>query len=171
MLTIGKLLCLSAMHEGKRVTYVPSYGSEVRGGTAHCHVVISEEPIYNPMVEKADSLIILNELSFERFAPQVGDGGLLIVNSSLVDSSGYARRDSVTMVAVPATETAAELGNTLVANVVMLGAFVRASSLFSDESVMQALEEALTGEKRRFLEPNRKAYAVGSGLAEKAIGG
>ena len=109
VLSLGKLLCISAMAEGKTVTYLPSYGAEVRGGTANCQVTISSGSIYSPLVERADSLIILNQLSYDRFAARLREGGLMVVNSSAIDAregNGDGR-----MVAVPATELAAQMGS------------------------------------------------------------
>ena len=94
VMTMGKLFASAAMREGREATYVPCYGPEVRGGTAHCHVVISDEPIYSPWVEEATALLLFNQLSYEKFRNQLGDGGLVVLNSSLVmsDPASGARR-------------------------------------------------------------------------------
>ena len=169
ILTLGKLLCLAAMQEGRQVTYLPSYGAEVRGGTAHCHVVISPDPIFSPLVEQADSLLILNAQSFERFANSVRPGGLLVLNTSLADPGDYAVSHPVTLLPVPATERALELGTVLVANVLMLGAFMKAAGLCRDESVEAALRQSLTGRKSKSLEVNLQAYKAGAALAQRAL--
>jgi 2-oxoglutarate ferredoxin oxidoreductase subunit gamma len=96
ILTLGKLLCMAAMREGKKVTYLPAYGPEVRGGTANCQVVISSGIIYSPLVEQADSAIILNQLSYERFARALKPSGLLLVNSSGVDTDAPAGKGAST---------------------------------------------------------------------------
>jgi len=171
VLTVGKLLCMAAMREGKHVTYVPSYGSEVRGGTANCHVVISDGPVFNPLVEQPDSLIILNQLSYDRFAGQIRPGGLLVLNSSLVTPSSdqSCGDDGARMLQVPATQTAAELGNVLVANTIMLGAFMQATHICRDESIFEALEQSLKGKKAELLQLNRRAYRAGAELARERL--
>jgi len=165
VLTLGKLLCLAAISEGKQVTYLPSYGSEVRGGTANCNVVISTGEIFSPVVERADSLIILNELSFERFGGLVEEGGLLVLNTSLVDPGDYAQAHSARVLGVAATERALELGNLVVANVIMLGAFLGASGLCKSANVEKALGQTLTGRKSAALEINLCALQEGLELA------
>jgi len=169
VLTLGKLLCVSAMNEGKQVTYLPSYGTEVRGGTAHCHVVISPERIFDPLVETADSLIILNYPSFERFRHILRPGGVAVLNASLVDPGEYAAHQQVTVVPIRATELAAEMGNVLVANVLLLGAFLEATELCRRESVELALRQFLTGPKSRDMELNLAALHRGSRLAAETL--
>ncbi len=169
VLTLGRLLCMSAMSEGKEVTYLPSYGSEVRGGTANCHVVISPDQIFSPFVEKADSLIILNRASFERFRDAIRPGGLLVVNTSLVELGDYESTHQVTVLPVPATEQAAELGNVLVGNVLLLGAFRKATGICCRKSVEQAIRQLLTGRKSRDIEVNQKALERGTQLAAELL--
>jgi len=172
ILTLGKLLCRAAMSEGKQVTYMPAYGTEVRGGTANCHVVISDGKIFSPLVEQADSLLILNQLSYRRFASRLRRSGLLVINSSLVDPSDDGNPDDNgatedrRMISVPATEKAAELGNVIFANVIMLGAFVRATGICKKENILSALEESLKGKKRELLDSNLKAYEQGGALVQ-----
>jgi 2-oxoglutarate ferredoxin oxidoreductase subunit gamma len=169
VLTLGRLLCTAAMKEGRHVTYLPSYGSEVRGGTANCHVVISPEEIFSPYVELADSLIVLNQPSFDRFGDIVRPGGLVVANTSLVDPGQYERSHEVTLLRVPATEQAAELGNVLVANVMLLGAFLGAMPLCGRECVEEALRQTLSGRKSKALDLNLKAYAKGAHIAQHAL--
>ena len=88
LLTVGKLLAQCSMEEGRHVTCFPSYGSEVRGGTSHCHVIVSDEEIYSPLVEDATALMIMNQPSLERFGPQLIRPGLLVLNTSMAASSG-----------------------------------------------------------------------------------
>jgi len=165
ILTLGRLLCVGAMNEGKQVTYLPSYGSEVRGGTAHCHVVISPEPIFSPFVETADSLIILNHPSFERFGEIVRPGGLVVLNTSMVEPGDYERTHRVRLLLVSATELAAEMGNVVVGNVLLLGAFVAASDVCALDSVEGALRELLAGPKSSTIEINLKALHRGAEIA------
>ena len=117
-LTIGKFVALMAMKE-HRVTFFPSYGAEVRGGTAHCHVVISEGAIANPVVDEATVMIVMNQLSYRRFASRVRRDGLLLVNSSMVRAEPAVACGR--LVAVAATQLANEMGEMRVANVILLG--------------------------------------------------
>jgi len=167
ILTLGKLLCMAAMSEGKQVTYLPAYGPEVRGGTANCQVVISASVIHSPLVELADSLIILNQLSYERFGSALRDGGLMLVNSSGVDLGGKAERRCAALLALPVTEMAAEMGDVRVANIIMLGAFVRTTELVAEPSCLAALSDLLGRRKAALLELNERAFARGTELAHR----
>ena len=169
VLTLGKLLCLAGIGEGKRVTYLPSYGSEVRGGTANCHVVLSPTEIFSPLVEAADSLIILNQQSFDRFSDLHRPGGLALVNTSLIDPAAYAASHDVQFVGIPATDLAVDMGNVLVANVILLGAFIRLTSLCSEENVEKALRQYLAGPKNKNVDINLAALAQGRASAENAL--
>ncbi|MFW6182129.1 MAG: 2-oxoacid:acceptor oxidoreductase family protein [Spirochaetota bacterium] len=172
VLTLGRLLCMSAMEEGREVTYLPSYGSEVRGGTANCHVVISEAQIFSPFVETADSAVIMNYPSFERFGGAIRPGGLLVLNTSLVDLPGQQADPDHELVGIPATRRAAELGNVLVANVILLGALLESRRLCRPESVKETLRDYLSGPKSDTIELNLEALELGRGLARKtACGG
>lgn len=165
ILTLGELLCTVAMDAELHATYLPSYGSEVRGGTANCHVVVSPNPIFSPYVESADSLILLNQLSFERFVGQLKKGGLLTVNSSLVERAAVEQVRDARVIALPATETAAELGNVVVTNMVMLGAFCQASGIGSDGGYEAAMRKLWSGRKAALIELNLEAFAKGKKLA------
>ena len=124
VMLIGKTYAGSAMHAGKEVTFFPSYGAEVRGGTAHCHIIVSDGPIYSPMVELADSLIIMNQPSYEKFRQRLRPEGLLLLNSSMAQMDKAREAESQALaLAIPATELANELGNVRVANVIMLGVY------------------------------------------------
>lgn len=161
ILTLGKLLCNAAISEGKNVTYMPSYGTEVRGGTCNCHVVISPEEIFSPYVEAADGLIILNELSYERFRPTLRPGGLLVLNTSMVDPETYEGDSDARILGLSATETAGEMGNVLVANVLLLGAFIGATGLCGAESIEQAIRDWLGEGKEEKIPLNLEAFRRG----------
>ena len=118
----GKLICQAGMKKGFNVTYLPSYGAEVRGGTAHCHVVVSDSMIASPVVETADTLIILNEPSLLKFESLLKPAGLLLLNATLINVQ--PQRSDICVAAVPATTIAHELGNVKVANMVMLGKYI-----------------------------------------------
>lgn len=168
ILTLGKLVCMCAVAGGKNVSYLPSYGPEVRSGTASCRVVISTNAIHNPLIEEADSLVILNQPSYERFGPRLRPGGLLLVNSSAVKVTN-AR--AVNLVPVPAAETAAEMGHVVVANVILLGAFVHLIPFLDAESCLSAVKEWLGRRKAHLLELNVRALARGAELARQVTEG
>ena len=163
VLTLGRLICLAAMAEGRTVTYMPAYGTEVRGGTANCQVVVSSARIYSPLVERADSLIVLNQLSLERFGARLNPGGLILVNSSGVEPEAVAVAEDARLVAVPAAEKAAEMGDVRVGNVLMLGAFARAGGLVTAQSCRRALGEVFGGAKADMLGLNLDAFEAGLG--------
>jgi len=169
MMLIGKTYAGAAMHAGKEVTFFPSYGAEVRGGTAHCHVVVSDDPIYSPMVEVADSLIIMNQPSYEKFRPRLRPEGLLLLNSSMTDTREAREAESAAQaLPIPATELANELGNVRVANVIMLGAYAALRHSVPAEVILAELEKGMTGRKAGLLEVNRKAFQKGAELAAAA---
>lgn len=164
VLTLAGLLCRAAMEEGRQITYLPSYGGEVRSGTVNCQVVISAEEIYSPVVEAADALIILNEMSFDCFGDAIRAGGLLLLNTSLAAPGDYAQEHQARVLPVRATELAAEMGNVVVANTIMLGAFLGATAVCREESVAEVLRRTLTGHKSSALDLNLRALQVGIGL-------
>lgn len=165
VLTLGKVLCTAAMSEGKTVTYLPSYGAEVRGGTANCQVVISNDTVYSPLVERADSLIIMNQLSYDKFAGRVKPQGLLLVNSSVIELDEVPVEGPATVLALPATEMAAEMGNVKIANVILLSAFVTMTHLVGQESCTAALEGLLGERKASLMDLNMQAMRRGVDLA------
>lgn len=166
VLTIGKLLCKSGLEEGKNATYLPSYGSEVRGGTANCHIKLSTGEIFSPVVEEADSLIILNQLSFDKFGNMVRDDGLLIYNESLVDSvQNDTYNSNARLLGIPATAQAAEMGNVIVANIIMLGAFVEKTNICKQPAVKSSIENWLAKSNKATLELNIEAFEAGMEMA------
>ena len=166
VMTVGKFAASIAMSEGREVTFFPSYGAEVRGGTAHCQIIVSDEPISSPVVEKADTLIIMNQLSYDRFRPLLRPGGLLILDSSFAQVAPERETDGATLVKVPATETANELGNVRVANVIMLGAYCARRGLFNPENVVAQMMKELS-DKKHLQEINLLAFQKGMELAGK----
>jgi len=160
VLFIGKLLAYAAMKEGRNVTWIPSYGPEMRGGTANCTVVISDEVIGSPVITSPHSLIVMNNPSLDSFEPQLKTGGVLIINTSLITRE--SKRSDVTVIKVPANKIAFELGNDKAANMVMLGAYIAKTKAVSSQSILDGLEKVL-GEKkkRRFLEINKRAFEEG----------
>jgi 2-oxoglutarate ferredoxin oxidoreductase subunit gamma len=116
---VGKILTYAGMLDGREVCWIPSYGPEMRGGTANCSVVISDEEIHSPVIEYADFAIVLNQPSYDKFLPRVKPGGALVANSSIV--SAAEKRGDIDIVAIPAGEIANGLGNANLANMVCLG--------------------------------------------------
>lgn len=160
----GKLLAQTAMRAGKEVTYMPSYGAEVRGGTANCMVVIADREIACPVVNKPDSLIVMNKASLTKFAPRLKNGGLLIMNSSLIDSEPELD-DSIEVVAVPADELAVELGSHRSANMVAMGAYLQMRGYLTVEDAAQALPETIAGRYHKTLPVNTEALRKGGEFA------
>ena len=140
VLTLGQIVATIAMNQGNHVTWMPSYGVEMRGGTANCSVILSDRIIGNPIVHDGiDILCALNMPSITKFLPRVKRDGLVIVNSSIVTEP--LPRDDVTIVAIDATNIATGMGNPKVANMVMLAGFLKATDLFSLAEVEHVLEE------------------------------
>lgn len=159
VLLIGKLLCWAGMIEGRHVTWFPSYGAEIRGGTANCTVIISDEIIGSPIVQNPGVFIIMNSASLERFEGRVRDGGLILINSSLVKKRGI--RKDLEVVKVPANEIAESLGDSRVVNMVMVGAFLARRDAVSMKAVKDALRKALPIKKAYLIAINEKALESG----------
>jgi 2-oxoisovalerate ferredoxin oxidoreductase beta subunit len=157
ILFFGQLLSQSAMMSGYYTTWLPSYGPEMRGGTANCHVNISEKRIGSPMVAEADVLIAMNLPSLDKFEDDVRKNGLILVNRSLIERN--VKRNDVEVLYVPATEIADEVGNTKVANLVMLGAYVAFTKLLSPDCVLFTANS--TVKKKEFIKVNEEAFRKG----------
>jgi len=164
----GKLLAQTAMNAGKEVTYMPSYVAEVRGGTANCMVVIAEREIACPVVGNPDSLIVLNKASLNKFGSRLKKGGLLIMNSSLIDSEPELD-DSIEIIAIPADEMAVELGNKKAANMVALGAYLQKRGQLDTELAIQALPETIAQRYHKTLPVNTKALKCGAEFASGCL--
>ena len=159
VLSMGSTLATAAMLEGKYVTYLPSYGVEVRGGTANCAVAVSDEEIASPVASSPEVVIAMNQPSFVRFQGALQSGGLLCANSSLVHTE--SARSDIEILAVPTSELAGELGSIKVANMIMLGALIRASSMISYDAMVENLAEILGKGRAKLLDLNKRALAVG----------
>jgi 2-oxoglutarate ferredoxin oxidoreductase subunit gamma len=159
VLSIGFTVANAAMFEGKYVTYLPSYGVEVRGGTANCTVVVSDEEIASPVASDPEFIVAMNQPSFARFQSILQSGGLLCVNSSIVDATSV-RRD-IEVLAVPTSELAEKLGTIKVANMIMLGAFIKASSIISFEFLIKNLTGILGEGKSKLIKLNKDALELG----------
>jgi len=156
---VGQLLAYAAMDEGREVTWIPSYGPEMRGGTAHCFVVISDKPIGSPVVRYPKVAIAFNNPSAVKYDSIVAEGGLLVVNQSLVQHE--CQRTDIEIVKVPATEIAEEIGDARLTNMVLLGATLETRPIVSIDTLEQALIEHIPKHRRNLLEKNFNALTRG----------
>jgi 2-oxoisovalerate ferredoxin oxidoreductase beta subunit len=163
VLFIGVVLADAGMRIGRKVSWLPSYGPEMRGGTANCHVIISESQIGSPLISETDVLIAMNRPSLEKFQADLRPGGLVLYNESLI--SDVELREDVETLGVPATEIADEIGNTKVANVVMLGAMLGFCKTMPDTAILSALNDKIG--RPGLAELNEKALRAGMGYALK----
>jgi 2-oxoglutarate ferredoxin oxidoreductase subunit gamma len=155
----GRVLAQAAMMAGKDVTWITSYGPEMRGGTANCAVKISDKKIGAPVITNPSVAVVMNKASFDKFAPSVNNDGLLIVNTSIVKDVEYPK--GIKILEVKANDIAHELGNDGTANMVVLGALIKATNILSKEEIFKALDEII-GEKRPHLLPiNKKSIEAG----------
>lgn len=159
ILSAGKLLAYAGMLEGKNVSWLPSYGPEMRGGTANCSVVISDEPVGSPILDTANVLIVMNGPSLEKFEKSVVSGGLIISDSSLVEAQ--PKRTDIDFVGVPATQMASDMGNLTYANIVILGKLLSKTGIISKESFEAALKKVLPPKKHHMIPDEMKALDMG----------
>jgi len=159
ILLAGRLLAQTAMKRGLEVTYMPSYGAEVRGGTDNCMVIIAERKIACPVIGKPDSLIVMNKASLNKFAPRLKNGGLLVMNSSLIDSEPQLD-ETIEIIAVPADELAVQLGSQKAANMVAVGAYLATAGRFAKTSLQK--QSIMVG-----LTPDAAAEALPHVLAKR----
>ena len=163
VLLIGQLVTYAGMIEGAHVSWMPSYGPEMRGGTANCHVVVSSKEVSSPLVTEPTSLIALNKPSLDKFTPWVKKGGLIIYNSSLVESP--PERTDVRVLAVPANKVANELGDLRIANMVALGAYLATTRVVGCDTVLDAMKRVLPERRHNLIPLNRQALARGIEIA------
>jgi 2-oxoglutarate ferredoxin oxidoreductase subunit gamma len=161
----GQLLAYAAMDSGHHVTWIPSYGPEMRGGKARCTVIVADEPIGSPLVRRPSAAIVLNIPSMEAFEPAIKPGGTLVVNSSLIPQK--SERDDINVIYISASDLAEEMGNKRIANVICLGALVKDTGVVTLEAVEQALADHLPERHRKLLGLNKDALAKGAALAEE----
>jgi 2-oxoglutarate ferredoxin oxidoreductase subunit gamma len=163
----GQLLAYAAMDSGYNVTWIPSYGPEMRGGTAHCTVIISHDPIGAPLVARPDVALVLNGPSFVKYDPLVLPGGLLVVNSSIVQP--LSDRKDIDIILVPANDIAEEMGSSKMTNMAMIGAMLARKPILELTAVEQALRDHLPSSKVSLLESNlqvlRRGFKVSDTIA------
>jgi len=165
VLLIGQLLAKAAMHDGKEVSWMPSYGPEMRGGEANCAVVVSDEPIGSPLVTEPPVAVIMNKPSLLKFGPTIEKNGLLIYNASLIDECQV--REDIRVIPVNCNRIAEELGNSRTANMVMLGAILEATGVVSIDSAMEALKATFGPKKEHLLPINRLAMEAGAKVVKE----
>ncbi len=165
----GKLIAYAGMLEGKEVTWFPSYGAEIRGGTANCTVIVSEEMIGSPVIRNPNILIIMNEASYNRFSERLLPGGILIYDSSLINlKSQIPNPKSQKIVGVPATEVSASLKNTKSANMVMIGALVGLTHALDIDSVIHAVDEITPARRKESADMNKDLIKKGYDLVDSS---
>jgi 2-oxoglutarate ferredoxin oxidoreductase subunit gamma len=168
VLFAGQLLAYTALAEGKHVTWIPSYGPEMRGGTANCTVVVSDEPIGSPVCQNPSIAVVFNNPSLEKYEPLVKPGGLLVVNESMTVHPPH--RTDIEAVLLPATTAANEIGETKITNMVLLGAMLARRPLVQIDTINAVLLDKLGARKAHLLEVNAAALTRGMelGLAQHA---
>ncbi len=160
IMSMGQLLAYAGMKEGKEVSWMPSYGPEMRGGTANCTVIVSDSRIPSPLSSRPDTLIVMNLPSLNKFAPIVKKGGTIILNSSLIDSE--VKRDDVEVIEIPANEIANKLGNSRIANMVVLGAYLTHHKIIDIATVKESLKSVLSERHHNLIPLNEKALDRGT---------
>jgi len=163
ILLIGKMLAYAGMHEGKEVSWLPSYGPEMRGGTCNCTVVVSDKPVGSPVIRSPRAVLAMNLPSLEKFEPDIRPGGLLLINSSLINRG--SEREDLTVIEVPANQIATELGNPRGANMVALGAYLGATDAVSVDEVITVIRETFAAKPAVIdvnIEALQKGYELGA---------
>ncbi|MFQ5686923.1 MAG: 2-oxoacid:acceptor oxidoreductase family protein [Candidatus Scalindua sp.] len=165
MMLLGRLIAQALMLEGKNVTFFPSYGTEVRGGTAYYHLTVSEEEIFSPVIEEADALIMMNLPSYLKFKDFLKPDSMLFLNSSMIDKIDNEMNTDVFR--IPATKIANSIGNVVASNMVMLGAYNEVKNLVSIPLFLSCLKNVLKGRKEPFYEVNKLAIERGAEFVRK----
>jgi len=156
----GKVLAEASLIKGLEVSWLPSYGPEMRGGTANCSVIVSETPIGSPIVSQPEILIALNKPSFEKYEKRTVSGGCIFVDSSLVDVK--STRDDIKVFYVPATELATKAGNSTLSNIVLIGKAIKETGIFTEEEIASCLDQIIPEKKAALRELNKKALKAGA---------
>ncbi len=164
VLSMGMLLAYGGVIEEQEVSWMPSYGPEMRGGTANCIVINGDEPISSPIVSKFDSVVVFNQPSLEKFEPAVKPGGLLMYEEEVINTP--PTRTDITIIAVPAAQAAVELKNQKVLNLVMLGAFLAIKTIIKPENAIKALYSVLPERHHKLIPLNEKALNMGIELVK-----
>jgi 2-oxoglutarate ferredoxin oxidoreductase subunit gamma len=165
VLSLGQILCYSGVEENKEVSWMPSYGPEMRGGTANCIVILSDEPVSSPIVSKFDTVIALNQPSLDKFESAVKTGGLLLYDSTNVVHP--PKRTDIKIIGIEASQTAAEMKNTKILNMIVLGAFIKLKPILNIDNVLKGLKKVLPERYHHLIPLNEEAIKKGMELVEK----
>jgi len=163
LMMIGKLLAYAGLNEGKEVTWLPSYGPEMRGGTANCTVVVGDKPVGSPLISSPKAAVVMNQPSLEKFAPTLKPNGILVINSSMIPIN--SDREDLRSFRIKANDLARDMGNPRSANLVMLGAFIGLDEVVSHETLIKAIEKTFAS-KKKFIEVNCQTFMKGYELAQ-----
>jgi 2-oxoglutarate ferredoxin oxidoreductase subunit gamma len=163
ILFCGTVLAQAALLEGREVSWMPSYGPEMRGGTASCTVIIADRPIGSPMVDAADSAIVLNPPSLAKFEPLIVPDGLLVINSSLIEAE--PSRTDIEALVMPCTQIARDAGDDRLVSIVALGGLVARRPIVNYESVQEAIRGLLSGKKAQLIDADLAAFERGHAQA------
>ncbi len=162
VLSLGMTLAYAGMLENKEISWMPSYGPEMRGGTANCITIISANKISSPIISLFDSAIVLNQPSMDKFAPRVKPGGILLYESGTILKP--STRTDIEMIGIPATTEALKMKNTKVMNMIILGAYLQLRPVVSNESILEALQKVLPEKYHHLLPINRQALERGEAM-------
>lgn len=165
VLSMGQFLAYAGMEAGKNVSWVPSYGAEMRGGTANCLVTIAEEEISSPLTENPVMAIIMNKPSLDKFESKIQTNGTVVINSSLVDR--IPEREDLTVLSMPLTQVAESLNNMRGGNMIMLGAYLEKTGVVKVEDALKHFEKIFKGKKESVINKNREAFLAGVEYARK----
>ncbi len=160
ILFTGKFLAYKGLLADKNVSWLPSYGPEMRGGTASCSVIISDEEVGSPIISQPDVLIAMNLPSFEKFVPTVKEGGIVIADSSLIETK--TDRTDINVYYIPATAIASDMGKQSLANMIILGKLLGVMNDFNEDEIKTVLSKVIPPKKADMLEINMKAMTIGS---------
>ncbi len=160
IMSMGQMLTYAGMNEGMNVSWLPSYGPEMRGGTANCNIIITDGLVASPIVTEATTVLVLNKPSLDKFEAAVKEDGVLMVNSSLIEKK--ATRTDIKVYYIPASDIALELGNDKIANMVMLGAYLEVTKVVTIDGVLDALKKVLGEAKANLIPINRTALERGA---------
>lgn len=155
----GKLIAYAGMLENKFVSFLPSYGPEMRGGTSNCHVIVSDEPVGSPILNSATVVLAMNRPSLDKFENYLVPGGILLIDSSLVNRS--SSRKDIKIFEIPATQIASEMGNLTYANIIMLGKLLAETGVVSTEYFEKGLKKVLPEKKHYLIPEEMKALEIG----------
>lgn len=162
VLFAGKVLAYAGLCDDKNVSWLPSYGPEMRGGTANCSVVVSDKAIGSPLVLNPDLLVAMNQPSYDKFIGSVAPGGIVVYDSSLIDAKNT--RSDITIIGLDATELAEKNGLSGLSNMLLIGRAIKATPFVSDEGIDKGLQKSIPPKKANLLDSNRKAIELGKNL-------